>query len=176
MRLSDYYRGLPLNLRTPLPPDEVVRRIGTAVASPLRPFATGMIGYATLHRLHLRYRPSLFSYKAMPVLAGAIRAEQGSLLLLKYRGHLATRLAFPFAMVVVLLALSIVMASGAAADMPAWGIGLVFLFMLLAVTLPLLIHAFLIRNAEANLEHLADFLRTTLDAKDVAAPEGWTGG
>lgn len=176
MRLGDYYRGLPLNLRTALPPDEVARRIGAAVASPFRPFATGIIGSAYFNRLHLRYRPSLFSYNAMPVLTGPIKAEQGSLLLLKYRGHLATRLAFPLATVMVLVGLSIMMASGATAEVPAWGIGLIFMAMLLAVALPLMIHSFFIRNAEADMAHLAAFLRSTLDARDVLAPEGWTGG
>ena len=176
MRLGDYYRGIPLNLRTALPPDEVARRIGAAISSPLRPFATGVIGYVTINRLHLRHRPSLFSYNAMPVLTGRIKAEQGALLLLKYRGHLATRLAFPLAFVMVAVAISIVLASGALAGTPAWVKALVLVFMLLAVALPLLIHAFFVRDAEAGLEHLAAFLRTTLDAKDVAAPEGWTGG
>jgi hypothetical protein len=176
MRLGDYYRGLPLNLRTALPPDEVARRIGAAISSPLRPFATGIIGRVTFNRLHLRHRSNLFSYNAMPVLTGRIKAEQGTLLLLKYRGHLATRLAFPLAFVMVAVAISIVLASGALAGTPAWVKALVLFFMLLAVTLPLLIHAFFIRDAEADLEHLAAFLRTTLEAKDVPAPPGWTGG
>jgi hypothetical protein len=30
MFMVGYYRGLPLNLRTPLPPDEAARRIGAA--------------------------------------------------------------------------------------------------------------------------------------------------
>ncbi len=176
MRLGDYYRGLPLNLRTALPPDEVARRIGAAISSPLKPFATGIIGYAFFNKLHLRYRPSIFSYNAMPVLTGRIKAEQGSLLLLKYRGHLATRLAFPMAFVMVAVAISIVLASGALAGTPVWVKALIPLFMLLAIALPLLIHAFFIRNAEADMEYLAKFLRTTLEAKDVPAPPGWTGG
>jgi len=176
MRLGDYYRGLPLNLRTPLPPDEVARRIGGAISSPMRPFATGIIGSVRPGRLQLRYKPSLFGYDGMPVLAGPIRAEQGSLLLLRYRGRLSARLAFPLAFMMVAVAIGIVVASGALAGSPAWAKALIPFFMLLAVALPLLIHAFFIRNAEADMAHLAAFLRTTLDAKDVPAPPGWTGG
>lgn len=176
MRLGDYYRGLPLNLRTPLAPDEVARRIGQVISSPMRPFATGIVGTVRPGRLHLRYKPSLFSYDGMPVLAGPIRAEQGSLLLLRYRGRLAARLAFPLALAIVMLSLGIVLASGALAPTPVWAKALILFFMLLTVTLPALIHAFLIRNAEANMEHLAQFLRTTIEAKNVPAPPGWTGG
>lgn len=176
MRLADYYRGLPLNLRTALPPEEVARRIGGAISSPLRPFATGIIGHASPNRLRLRHRPSLFSYNAMPILAGPIRAERGSLLLLKYRGHLATRLAFPLAIVIVGLAVAMVLPSGALDDMPARAKALILFSMLGAMLLPFLLHAFFIRNAETDLEYLADFLRTALDAKDVPAPPGWSGG
>lgn len=176
MRLGDYYRGLPLNLRTALPPDEVARRIGGAIASPMNPFATGIVGYARFGRVQLRLRKSIFSYNAMPVLAGPVRAEgRGSLLLLKYRGHLATRLAFPLAFLVVCLGLFVFMANATHPPGPA-PIALFILVLLVGASLPVAIHRFMIRNAEDDLEHLAAFLRETLDAKDVAAPEGWTGG
>lgn len=178
MRLGDYFRGLPLNLRTPLPPDEVARRIGAAISSPLRPFATGIVGYAPVGRLHLRLRRSLFSYNGMPVLAGPVRAERGgSLLLLKYRGHLATRLAFPLAFLVVGAAVLVFLASGAQSpDIAPWQMALILFALILGMALPFGIHAFFIRNAEADFETLADFLRNGLDAKEVRAPPGWTGG
>lgn len=178
MRLGDYYRGLPLNLRTPLPPDEVARRIGGAICSPLRPFATGIVGYAPLGRLQLRFRKSLFSYNGMPVLVGPVRAERGgSLLILNYRGHLATRLAFPLAFLVVGAGVLTYLASGAQSPAIApWQMALIAFILVLAMALPLGLHAFFIRNAEGDLAAMADFLRTTLEAKDVPAPPGWTGG
>jgi len=177
MRLGDYYRGLPLNLRTPLPPDEVARRIGGAIDSPMNPFASGMVGYARFGRVQLRLRKSIFSYNAMPVLAGPVKAEgRGALLLLKYRGHLATRLAFPLAFLMVGLNLLFFVATGPSQGAASWQLAPILAALAVFMILPLAIHRFMIRNAEADMARLAAFLRETLDAKDVAAPEGWTGG
>ena len=177
MRLGDYYRGLPLNLRTPLPPGEVARRIAATIASPMNPFATGIIGYAMFGRVQLRRRKSLFSYNGMPVLAGPVKAEgRGSLLLLKYRGHLATRLAFPLAFLLVGLGMLVFVATGPSPGVAPWQLAPILAALAVFMALPLAIHRFMIRNAEADMAYLADFLRTTLDAKDVAAPEGWAGG
>jgi len=177
MRLGDYYRGLPLTLRSPLAPDEVARRIGGAVASPMNPFATGIVGYAPFGRVQLRRRKSLFSYNGMPVLVGPVKAEgRGSLLLLKYRGHLAIRLAFPLAFLLVGLGVLVFVATGPSPGVAPWQLTPILAALVVFMTLPLAIHRFMIRNAEADLAQLAAFLRTTLDAKDVPAPEGWTGG
>lgn len=177
MRLGDYYRGLPLNLRTPLPPDEVARRIDGAISSPMNPFASGIVGYARIGRMQLRLRKSIFAYNAMPVLAGPVRTEgSGSLLLLKYRGHLATRLAFPLAFLMVGLGVLVFVATGPSQGVASWQLVPILAALAVFMTLPLTIHRFMIRNAEADMAQLAAFLRETLDAKDVAAPEGWTGG
>lgn len=172
MRLRDYYRGLPLRLRSALPPDEVAARINQAAASPLRSLATGVLGHAGAGRVALRYRPSFFSYKGMPMLTGEIIAHRGgSRLQLRYRGRPATRAIFPLtyaAMAVMagVFALYGKWAPGIGPGQKVLLIGLLVLF----TNLPLAIHVIAIRNGEAHLAKLAAFLRTTLSATD-AEPE-----
>lgn len=169
MRLGDYYRGLPLRLATRLPPEEVARQINDAIPSPLRPFALGIVGRARLGRLHLRYRASFFTYDGMPMLTGPIEAHRsGSLLQLKYRGRLATRIAFPLSFLLIgCLALTFAIGGGWAPGIEAGEKALQAFVLVVVAILPLGIHMFAIRNAEAHFEKLADFLRTTLGARDA---------
>ena len=174
MRLSEYYRGLPLNLVTRLPPVEVARRLNAALPSPYRPFATGIVGHARPGWVKLFYRGGLLGYNGMPILTGPMELHpRGTLLRLRYRGRLATRLAFPLAFVIVILGLVPAFAFGGAELAPEFGPRLAVLLaavLAVAMTLPLAIHVFAIRNAEAQLQAMAVFLRTTLDAEDIALP------
>lgn len=172
MQLGEYYRGIPLNLVTRLPPDEVARRINTALPSPYRPFATGILGQVRRDRLRLVCRTGLFGYKGMPILTGPLELHpKGTLLRLVYRGRLGTRLAFPLGFLIVLAGLIPAFAiGGAAARIGPLEALLLALMLVLVVSLPLAIHVFFIRNAEAQLERMAAYLRSALDAKDAGVP------
>lgn len=175
MRLTEYYRGLPLNLTTRLPPEEAARRLNAALPSPFRPFATGIVGRARPGRVKLFYRGSLLGYNGMPILTGPMELHpRGTLLRLLYRGRLATRLAFPLAFVLAGLGVGVgvgaYLATGGGEAASALGPGfaaMMALALLVCLALPLAIHIFLIRNAEARLAIMADFLRRTLDATDA---------
>ena len=156
-------------LTTALPPDEVARRINGMIASPLQPFATGILGRASAGHLALRYRAGLFAYKGMPMLTGPITARgSGSLLALRYRGRATTLAAFPIGYAVI------------AAMVVAWAIwgqcapgispqqkALLIAILIIFPNLPLLIHVVGIRNGEAHLAKLAAFLKSTLNAVDA---------
>jgi len=169
MRLRDYYRGLKLRLATALPPAEVERRINDVTASPLRPFATGVVGYANAGRLALRYRPGFVAYRGMPMLTGSISARGGgSLLDLNYRGRAAARAVFPVAYGAI-AAMLLAWAIWGQWD-PSFGPSQKALLIALLVTvpnLPLLIHMIAIRSGEAHLARLAAFLRSELDATEI---------
>jgi hypothetical protein len=166
MRLGDYFRGLKLTLASPLPPAEVECRVNAAAASPLRPFALGILGKAGAGRLALRYRPSIFAYNGMPQLTGTIDAHRrGALLRLSYRGRLPVRLAFPLAYAMVAAMAVALLASGEfAAGIGPGEIALLVTLMVLVPLLPLAIHRFAIRNAEEGLERMVAFLRDTVEA------------
>lgn len=173
MRLTEYFRGLPLNLTTRLPPEEVARRINDALPSPFRPFATGIVGRARSGRLKLFYRSGLFGYNGMPILTGPIEPHpRGTLLRLLYRGRLSARLAFPLAFLVVGLAIIPVIVLGGRGDpdFGPWMAVLLAAVMVVVMALPFAIHAFAIRNAETQLAAMAAFLRTALDARDAPGP------
>ena len=174
MRLIEYYRGLPLNLTTRLPPKEVARRINDTLPSPFRPFATGIVGRARGGRLKLFYRSGLFGYNGMPILAGPIELHpRGTLLRLLYRGRLSTRLAFPLAFLAVGLAAIPFIVLGGGQGGPDFGPWLAVplaAVLVVVMALPISIHAFAIRNAEARLAAMAGFLRTALDARDAPGP------
>jgi hypothetical protein len=174
MRLTEYYRGLPLNLTTRLPPEEVARRINDTLPSPFRPFATGIVGRARAGRLKLFYRSGLFGYNGMPILTGPIEPHpSGTLLRLLYRGRLSARLAFPLAFLAVGLGAILSIVLGGGRGDPDFGPWLALLLAAVAVVvmaLPIAIHAFAIRNAEAQLAAMAAFLRTALDARDAPGP------
>jgi len=165
MRLRDYYRGLPLRLTSALPPDDAARRINEALASPLQPFATGVLGRVSAGHLSLRYRPGLFAYRDMPILTGPITAlGGGSLLTLCFRGRGVTRAAFFIGYAVMA---AMVLAWIIAGEWhPGIGRGERALIIALSTTalFPLLIHVIAIRSGEVHLAKLAAFLEYTLDA------------
>ncbi len=165
MRLSEYWRGIPVTLTAPLAPDAAARKIDAAAGSVLSPFATGIVGRAGAGRVRLGYRPSIFSYNARPLLTGRILPDRaGARLELAYRGPVLVRLMFPLLVLIILAAGVAIAASGGLDAVSGLLIGLT---PLVGLVLALAAHAFLIRNAETELALLIDFLKHAIGAEEV---------
>ena len=86
MRLSDYFLGQHLELRSRLSPATLAARISRAARSGFWPFATGVVGGVWDGHVRLRYRRSILEYNAKPVLSGRLReTPDGCIIELRYR-------------------------------------------------------------------------------------------
>lgn len=165
MRLSEYWRGIPVTLTTPFAADAAAEKINAAAGSVLSPFASGIIGWARAGRLRLGCRPSIFSYNGRPLLTGRILPDRaGTRLELAYRGPVLARLMFPLLVLIILAAGVAIAASGGLDAVSGLLIGLT---PLVGLILALAAHAFLIRNAETELALLVDFLKHAIGAEEV---------
>jgi hypothetical protein len=95
MKLSAYFKGKRVKLRSPLAPDAISKSINAKSGSIFWLFGEGVTGWAAMGWVRLRYRSGYFEYNAKPVLVGRIRDDLGgSILDLRYRAPLFSYLLF----------------------------------------------------------------------------------
>jgi hypothetical protein len=102
MRLTDYFAGQEVRLRSPLSAQAAAERIGEAASNsifrrgPFSPFRTGVVGRVWWGgHVRLRYRRPI-DYSAKPILAGRILdAPPGSELRLRYRAPAGMYVFYP---------------------------------------------------------------------------------
>jgi hypothetical protein len=168
MRLSDYFDGIPVELRSPKSFDSAIAAINDAARSPFSLFATDVVGRVRGNRIRLRCRLSIFSYNYGPLLAGKIeRSPSGSLLLMKFRAPIPAYFFFPswyFFLCGVTLGF---LASPMKAD-PNFPIDhgiFVGVILSLFFALPIAMHYVFTRRSDEELGELIGFLRRTIDAR-----------
>ena len=167
MRLRDYFRGLAVELESPLSPDELERRINAATVSRWRSFAMGAVGGARSGRVRLRYRPRFFEYNMTPVLVGRIEpARRGSVLRLRYRGPTGALIFFPLFYVTLAALLGLAFFGkfeGGVSGTQVIPLSTILIFLLF----PLGLHYLGTRSAAAHLQALIDYLERAAEARLV---------
>ena len=164
MRFSDYFRGYRRTMTSPLPPEEVARRINEATISRFVLFNEGTIGWARSGRLRLKYRQRFFHYDAKPILAGRIVATRaGSRIDLNFRAPGWAYVFYPFwfaalLMLVLLVTFGPLTTTG---DQRAT-FATTFLFLL---GFPVLLHFLGTAKSDAKLEALTGFLARVAQAR-----------
>jgi len=172
MRLGEYFRGRKIVLHTRLAPEEAERRIDDAAQSVMAPFAIGVVGWAKLGIIRLRYRRGIFGYDAKPILAGGfVKDGQGTRLDLVYRGPLAIRFLVPLWGLIFVAGFALIFIEGELVkEGPQFWIPFAVVPILVFGAIPLA-HAWAIRRADEELVLLVDFLRETVGATGGAELE-----
>ena len=159
VKISDYFFGVPLRLRSSLSSVVVAHRINEAAGSLFWPLSTGVVGGVWSGHLRLRYSSSPFEYNAKPVLSGRVLdATSGSYLELRYRAPVWVYGFYLFWYLFIALFVAMSSAANWAPEITVGDKEMVF-FMLggLAVA-PLGLHAVGTRHSDKELNSLLDFL------------------
>ncbi len=166
MRLSDYFLGEEVRLRSPLAAKDLAGRVNRAAGFAFSPFRTGVVGYIWWGHVRLRYRSSFAEYNAKPILAGRVfDSPRGSELRLRYRAPAWVYIFFPL-WYFVLLSLGVGISIGGFDPDVANGAKAAFAATLVAfLFVPLLFHAFGTRNSEEELAALVEFLVEHAEAR-----------
>lgn len=166
MRLTDYFFGLPIDLYSPLGPEEVAQRINQRSKSRFNPFATGVIGWARFGRLKLEHRASIFSYNAMPRLGGKLENAEGRTRISgKFGGPLMVKIFFPVWYLVLALMFLTTTANFLGGNGDPASFVPFFLILPIFAVLPLGMHYIFTRNSQYDLEAILAFLETEVQAK-----------
>jgi hypothetical protein len=173
MRLTDYFAGQEVGLRSPLPAREVAERITAAASGSIlrhglfAAFRTGVVGRIWWGgHVRLRFRSSILMYGAKPVLAGRLLdTPPGSQLRLRYRAPAQMYVFYPF-WYLVLAGLAIGFSSGGFDPEISGGDKMIFAGMLVAFFFqPLIFHAIGTRNSEKEFADMVAFLAENAQAR-----------
>ncbi len=166
MRLKDYFIGVPVDLYSPLAPDEAAQRINQRSKSTLNPFATGVIGWARFGRLRLQHHQSIFRYSAAPLLSARIENASGRTRITgKFGGAVFAKIFLVF----WYLVLSLIFAGWVSAFVNGQTVEgtepLILLIIPIFAALPLGMHFLFTLNWEEDLKAIIAFLETEVQAK-----------
>ena len=165
MRLRDYFRGRRLVMQSRLRREELEQRIRARLLPRFRPFVEGVSGSARWGRLRLKYHPRLFEYNMGPVLVGRIDDQFGPARLdLRFRAPNAAYVFFVLWYVGFSILAIVAWSGRLEADGQSVWAKTTLLFLLL---FPLGLHYLGMRNSEAHLAKLIEFLEREAEAKLV---------
>ena len=160
----DYFRGYRSTMTSPLPPDEVARRINEATISRFVLFNEGTIGWARAGRLRLKYRQRFFHYDAKPILAGRIVPDKaGSRLDLNFRAPGWAYAFYPFwfaALLMMVLVVTFGRLAITGEQSAIFAASFLFLF-----GFPVLLHFLGTTKSESEREALTGFLARVAQAR-----------
>ncbi len=168
MRIGEYLVGRKLELRSPLSPDEVSKRINAAASLIYRPFGLcEVIGGSYFGFVRLGFFTSDLQYNASPVLFGRLQERLGSTeIRARFGAPIWVKVIFGIWSFVFFLALWVLLFSPAGlapgADWRALSI-----IVPLLIILPVAMHLIGTRNSESELERILEFLSDYAEARPV---------
>ena len=160
-----------MTVRSPLPPEDVERRINEEAGSRWNPFQSGVVGGALAGRIRLRVR-RFFRNDWKPILAGRISSEGGgSRIELAYR---APRWALPFALLwfAIVILMSVTMVAQGMGSEDAWIAAIILPAFYL---IPVLAYILGTWGAETECELLLHFIARVTDAQIENRPRSRRG-
>ena len=173
MTLKDYLLGRRFELVSPLPREEIARRINAATPSIFSPLAKGVAGSCRFDRLKLLWRIPLFDNGFAPVFAGQLTSDRRQTRIsARWGASLYLRVFFTI-WYGLLLVMAISLAAAIFGGRPSAGNELLaFPFVGLFALVPLLFHLVFNRSADKHLANILAFLATEIAATEAPKSGG----
>lgn len=166
MRLKDYLIGVPVDLYSPLTPEEVAQRVNQRSKSTLNPFAIGVIGWARFGRLRLQHHQSIFRYNAAPLLIARIENASGRTRISgKFGGSMFAKIGLSFWYLVLCLMFAAWVSVFLGSQSTDSGELSFFVVIPILAAMPLGMHYLFTWHWEEDLKAILAFLETEVQAK-----------
>lgn len=167
MQMSELLLGRRVTLYSPLPADEIQRKINSSTGSMLWPFCCDkIIGGVALGFIRLAYQSSPIEYNAKSLLSGRLRADRaGTLISARFGVSALMKVGFAFYYLVLGLIISTLLLEPSKIEPGQETTVPIFFTAFLAM--PVILHLLFTRNSAADLERIVRFLDQQVQAKPI---------